>query len=392
MKKVLSIAGSIISWFIVILSLFFGLSVFGKRLWITTQFGTIFYFMVVPFLILFLLVAIIAHVVIIMIQGKRDKKFFISKKMLIRLGSIVIAFALLFGETVYFKSVVRDAGGKYSLLEALTLKDLKMSQPDEQVVYANHEGQDLTISIYKPKTETNNLRPVYVYMHGGGWCSNDADTNSNMHHQMADEGYIGFSINYRLCNPSNYDNPTWDKAIYDCAEAMNWIKDHAKEYGGDSERIILAGESAGGNLVLHYSGMVSENKLDAPIPQAVLAMYPVVDLQWTADNAHYMTVNTFPGICEAYIGGKLDEYPDRVKAVSPLTYMNDNLPPTLILHGKKDTLVSVEGSELYKKEADAVGADVTLVELPFTNHGTEQQVNRTVLLNWLKGYDGLSLQ
>ena len=135
--------------------------------------------------------------------------------------------------------------------------------------------------------------------------------------------------------------------------------------------------------------MTSEGKLDAPVPSAVFAMYPVVDLQWTADNAHYMTVNTYRGICEAYIGGDLADYPDRVEFVSPLTYMNNNRPPVLIMHGKKDTLVSVEGSRIYKEEADKVGADVTVYELPFSNHGTDQQVNRTVLLNWLKGYDGM---
>ena len=383
MKNALSKFGQILSWIMIVLGLFFGLGVFGERLWITTQFATIFYFMVVPFLIITLLAVLAVHAYLIVKENKK------AKTVLIRTCAAGLAFIVLVTEIITFKVVAHNAGGKYSYFRALTMKDVQMSEPDEKVVYATKEGQDLSISVYMPKTNYDSLRPVYVYMHGGGWCSSDSETNSNIHRQMADEGYICFSINYRLCTPSSTENPTWDKAICDCAEAMNWIKEHAAEYGGNADKILLCGESAGGNLVLHYAGMTSEGKLDAPVPSAVFAMYPVVDLQWTADNAHYMTVNTYRGICEAYIGGDLADYPDRVEFVSPLTYMNNNLPPVLIMHGKKDTLVSVEGSRIYKEEADKVGADVTVYELPFSNHGTDQQVNRTVLLNWLKGYDGM---
>jgi acetyl esterase/lipase len=387
MKKVLRVLLGIFFGLVVLLGLFFGLGVLGDRFWITTQLCTVFFTLVLPFLLIAVMVAAVVSLLVVR-KGHGGKGFF-----RVMLAASVVAFAVLGVEAAHFKMVARDAGGSYSLLESLTFKDVQMSEPDEQVVYANRDGQDLTISIYKPdQTESatdGELRPVYVYMHGGGWSSNDADTNSNMHRQMADAGYVGFSINYRLCTYPGTSNPTWDKAIYDCADAMNWIHDHAREYGGDPDHIILAGESAGGNLVLHYAGMTSAGQLDAPEPQAVLAMYPVVDLQWTADNAHYMTTEKIPGICESYIGGELGEYPDRVKFVSPLTYMGADLPPVLILHGEKDTLVDVHGSEEYKRQADECGANVTLVELPYSNHGTDQQINRTVLLNWLAQFPGM---
>lgn len=368
---------------IVALGLFFAFGVLGKRLWFTTQMATIFYTLALPFLFLFVVAAVIIDGVIV--WKKQGKKKFYQINFILA----VVVLTTLCIETGIYKHAASAGGGKYSLLRGLTMKDIEMSEPDESVVYANHDGQDLTISIYEPETKSDRLQPVYVYMHGGGWCSGNADTNSNIHRQMADAGFVSFSINYRLCTSGSVDNPTWDKAIYDCAEGMNWIKEHAAEYGGDPSRILLAGESAGGNLVLQYSGMASEGKLDAPVPDAVLAMYPAIDLTWTEDNARYMTPFHIPGIVKAYLGGDLSDYPDRLEFVSPLTYMNTDLPPVLIIHGTKDTLVDIEASEEYKEQADEIGADVSLIELPFTNHGTDQQVNRTATLNWLKNYDGM---
>lgn len=392
MKKVLLVVLEALMALVVAVCLFLGLSVLGDRLWIATQIGTVLFSLALPFALIGAAVVAVAGIVMVR-KGEKGRKL-----PRILLGASLASLAILGVETFQLKATVSAAGGSYSLAEGLTMSDIKMSEPDEQVTYANHDGQDLTISVYEPSerdeasdaaASAGGLHPVYVYMHGGGWSSSNADSNSNMHRQMADAGYVGFSINYRLCTYPGTSNPTWDKAIYDCAEAMNWIRDHAKEYGGDPSRIVLAGESAGGNLVLHYVGMTSTGQLDAPTPRAVFAMYPAVDLQWISDNGHYLTPDTIPGIVEAYVGGGLSEYPDRLRFVSPLTYMNPDLPPILILHGQKDSLVSVEGSEEYKREADEVGADVNLVELPYTNHGTDQQANRTILLNWLKNYPGM---
>ncbi len=389
MKKALLVLVKVLLVLVTACCLFLGVSVLGDRLWITTQIGTVFFSLALPFALIGAAVVAVAGIVMVR-KGEKGRKL-----PRILLGASLAALAILGVETAQLKAAVSRAGGSYSLAEGLTMRDIQMSEPDEQVVYANRDGQDLTISIYKPSEDGDagktgdGLRPVYVYMHGGGWSSGNSESNSNMHRQMADAGYVGFSINYRLCTYPGTSNPTWNTAIYDCAEAMNWIRDHAKKYGGDPDRIVLAGESAGGNLVLHYVGMTSTGQLDAPTPRAVLAMYPAVDLQWISDNGHYLSPDTIPGIVEAYVGGELSEYPDRLKFVSPLTYMNPDLPPILILHGQKDSLVSVEGSEEYKREADEVGADVNLVELPYTNHGTDQQANRTILLNWLKNYPGM---
>lgn len=208
-----------------------------------------------------------------------------------------------------------------------------------------------------------------------------------MHRNMSESGYLGFSINYRLATD---EKGTWDTAINDCADAMKWIYEHAEEYGGDPNRIVLSGESAGGHLALLYTSRVTDKSLDGPIPKAVGVMYPAIDLNWTSKNARYLTSGTIPGIVERYIGGSLDEYPDRVKAIDPFTHINENMPPVLIIHGKKDTMVTVTGSERYVEKLTELGVENKLLEIPYCNHGTIG--NETLIRSFLKGIVGMSVE
>lgn len=230
---------------------------------------------------------------------------------------------------------------------------------------------------------------MYVYVHGGGWGSGDAESNSNYHQMMKDEGYVSFSINYRLAKPNR---PTWDKQIEDVNDAMKWIYENAKNYGGDSERIFLAGESAGGNLALVYGGQVSQGLIDGPVPKALTVIFPAIDMKWTSENARFMTSSVIEGIVETYIGGHLEDYPNRVSFIDPRTYINDKLPPTLIIHGLKDAMVTVNGSRDYIEKINKLGIKNQLAEIPYSNHGTSIQGNFEITMNFLKEIPNMTIK
>lgn len=89
------------------------------------------------------------------------------------------------------------------------------------------------------------LRPVIMYIHGGGFTMCSKDTHQGIGQIYAANGYVVFSVNYRLAPKYKYP-----AAIEDVALAYQWIVENAKTYGGDAERMIVGGESAGGNLTL----------------------------------------------------------------------------------------------------------------------------------------------
>ncbi|MBO3080987.1 alpha/beta hydrolase [Mammaliicoccus sciuri] len=374
-KKILKGITFVISVLILILSL----GVLGESKWLTTQIATIFF----PYM--FSWVLIISSIIILIYVYKLTKvkwKFLTLGKMnIIILIMVIISFLATSFEFVNYKQAIRENGADINPFSSITAFG-KMSKPDEKIVYATKEREDLSVSVYKPeKKSKKKLKPVYVYIHGGGWSSSDSESNSNYHKIWRDEGYVSFSVNYRLARE---DRPTWNKQIEDVNDAMKWIRDNAKKYGGDPDRIVLSGESAGGNLALVYGGKVSQGTLDGPLPKALTVMYPAIDMKWTSENARFMTPFVLHGIVERYIGGSLENYPNRVRAIDPTTYVNKKLPPTLIIHGEKDTMVTIDGSRKYINELENLGVKNQFAEIPYSNHGTSIKVNFDITMNFLK--------
>ncbi len=114
----------------------------------------------------------------------------------------------------------------------------------ENIPYAPDGKPAHRLDVFRPARQ-GALRPVIMYIHGGGFTMCSKDTHRGVGQIYAANGYVVFNINYRLAPKYKYP-----AAIDDVALAYQWIVAHAKTYGGDPERIIVAGESAGGNLTL----------------------------------------------------------------------------------------------------------------------------------------------
>ncbi|TXD37862.1 alpha/beta hydrolase [Lujinxingia vulgaris] len=85
--------------------------------------------------------------------------------------------------------------------------------------------------------------PVLFYVHGGGFRILSKDTHWVMGLAFARAGFVVVNINYRLA-PAH----PFPAALVDASRALGWVQDHIGEYGGDPDRLVIAGESAGANL------------------------------------------------------------------------------------------------------------------------------------------------
>src|ERR1700724_2325900 len=100
--------------------------------------------------------------------------------------------------------------------------------------------------VYMPTTlrQTNGLAPGLVFFHGGGWVIGNLDSHDVVCRKLADEGrLIVISVDYRLAPEHKFP-----AAVDDAMAAATWIAAHAKEFGIDAARLLVGGDSAGGNL------------------------------------------------------------------------------------------------------------------------------------------------
>jgi hypothetical protein len=99
-----------------------------------------------------------------------------------------------------------------------------------------------TLDVYYPK-DIDTLKDVVVFVHGGSWNSGSKNSYSFLGRNFAKKNVVEVNINYRLSPEVKYEEMTRD-----VAKAVVWVYDHIKEYGGDPNRIFIAGHSAGGHL------------------------------------------------------------------------------------------------------------------------------------------------
>ncbi|MDQ2649265.1 MAG: alpha/beta hydrolase [Actinomycetota bacterium] len=106
------------------------------------------------------------------------------------------------------------------------------------------DGGAIRVRLYEPSSTTGKPRPLYVFLHGGGWCVGDLDQRDPRCRTIADAvGCVVASVDYRMAPENAFPVP-----LDDSFAALRWLVDHSTELGIDPERVAIGGESAGANL------------------------------------------------------------------------------------------------------------------------------------------------
>jgi acetyl esterase len=199
-------------------------------------------------------------------------------------------------------------------------------------------GGELRIRIYRPDGRL--LPPVLVYFHGGGWVVGGLDSHDGVtRHLCAHGGCMVVAVDYRLAPEHRFP-----AALEDAWAAAVFVHEHMAELGGDSSRLAVAGDSAGGNL----AAVVAMRARDAHLPLKLqLLVYPVLDCAGPAaslgDEAYGWWVHQY--LRDASDGLNPD--------ASPLLASDlRGLPPAVILSCEEDIL-RLEAAAYEKRLADA---------------------------------------
>jgi len=207
---------------------------------------------------------------------------------------------------------------------------------------------------------------------------------------LTQEGFAVVSIDYRLVG----DGVVFPAPIHDCKHALAWREKHGAEYELDTERIFVGGPSAGAHLasLLATSGeALTPDDIDSPLPKirGVLHFYGPANLHAMLRYAKKPedALNQPKSKVYGLLGGPLCDKVELAKAASPATYWDAQDPPTLILVGTEDTLMTQRQCRTYHELIQASGGDSTLHVIEGADHGGapfQDAQRRGLILGWLR--------
>lgn len=255
------------------------------------------------------------------------------------------------------------------------------------VSYNNDTVPKHLLDIYLPANAKGKL-PLVIFIHGGGWLSNDKYADMGYMKKTVAEivssGYALASIDYRFSTQA-----VFPAQMQDCNRAVSFLYDNADKYGFDKKRFAVMGFSAGGHLA-SMVGLSKNNEIPAfymPGTSKSFSFKAVVDFYGPAE------LILFPGSNDAkspeglLIGAAPLSRPDLAKAASPVTYVDKNDPPFLIIHGEKDEMVSPKHSQLLSAWLSVVGVPNELVivkDAPHFGEMFDSDEVRTKVMNFLR--------
>ena len=221
-------------------------------------------------------------------------------------------------------------------------------------------GRRLLVRVHKPRTDVP--LPVLVWFHGGGWVFQSIDSHDRLCRELAAAGDVAtVSVDYALAPESRFPGP-----LLECADAVRAIAD--TDWGLDTTRMAVGGDSAGGNLAL--GAALHLRDAGGPQLRGIFAPYPVTDADFTSPSyvefaeGHGLTTATM----QLYWSLYTRDAADRLNPLAaPLRAECEGLPPTLIGLAELDVLRS-DGERMAAK-LRAAGVDVTQLTYPGVLHG-----------------------
>jgi acetyl esterase len=221
--------------------------------------------------------------------------------------------------------------------------------------------------LYVPKQlrKTGGLAPCLVFFHGGGWVIGDLDSHDVVCRKLAVEGeLIVISVDYRLAPEHKFP-----AAVEDAMSATKWVAANAQQFGVDASRLLVGGDSAGGNLAAVVALAARDG--DGPRIAGQVLIYPATDAARThpshsePETSILLTHSVTTWFYENYLNGTADVDDWRASPARAKTLKG--LPPAYVLTAGADPLRD-EGDE-YAARLKEAGVSVTYRHFGGQFHG-----------------------
>ncbi len=206
------------------------------------------------------------------------------------------------------------------------------------------------VEVVVPAAPAEAPRPVVVFIHGGGWDSGSPGDYRFVGRTLARAGYIAVLAGYRLGPDGAFPH-----MLEDSAKAVAWTRDNARHFGGDPQRVVLMGHSAGAYnvvmLALERQWLGREG-----LPEGFVK--GVIGLSGPYDFHPFTSAQALAAFGDA---------PDP-RATQPINFARGDAPPMLLLTGDDDATVNPRNTRALADRLRQRGAEVETVLVPDMDH------------------------
>ena len=223
---------------------------------------------------------------------------------------------------------------------------------------------DIPVRLYSPDPDAQ--LPAMVYYHGGGWVIGDLDSHDPLCRTLANRAnVVVLSVHYRLAPEHKYP-----AAADDSYAAAQWVSEHGTEIGADGSRIVVCGDSAGGNLSAVVSLMARDR--GGPALRGQVLIYPVTNLDFgtdsyrdNGDGSKGLSEDGMRWFWQHYVRTQSEGFEPYASPLRADTIAD--LPPALVITAEYDALRD-EG-ELYADRLERGGVTTQLTRYDGVIHG-----------------------
>jgi acetyl esterase/lipase len=247
------------------------------------------------------------------------------------------------------------------------------------ITYLTATGFEAKLDVYRRRDTAAAPQPTLVFYHGGGWIGGTKEASFMSVMPWLEMGWNVVNVEYRMARVA-----LAPAAVEDAQCALRFVVNQAKNYNIDVNRIVVAGESAGGHLAL-AAGMIPStagftsicagggftgNDNTVPKVAAIINWYGITDVNdmLKGPNARAYAVQ--------WVGSSSDREAI-AKSVSPLTYVRAGLPPILSIQGDADPIVPYSQNVRLHEALAKAGTANELFTIPAGGHGNFRPDERT---------------
>lgn len=300
---------------------------------------------------------------------------------------------------------------KHFLPTRITIKLPTVPTPrfEQNISFVTIPGSDRKIlcDVWQPNETVTPSSLAFIYLHGSAWALLDKDIGTRSFFQhLAAQGHVIMDVAYRLAHETNLMG-----MVHDVKRAVVWMKENAKRYGVNPTTIIVGGGSAGGHIALLAAYTANNpqfipNELDGKDMSVcgVVSLYGPTDLKamyyhtnqnliprsssssekkaapmqfpkWLTKRMgkafyrfHFDKDFANAGVFASLLGGHPNECPEQYSLYSPVTRVNPQCPPTLLLHGEHDTMAPLNATRILHTRLVDEKVPTVMHILPQTDH------------------------